>query len=98
MKEIPQWVAGLEEEELNFIKRFVLSSGSLKEMAQIYQVTYPTMRIRLDRVIAKIRSSDEQEEEEFVKLVKRMVIEEKLDFDAAAVLIREYRKEKGEGK
>lgn len=98
MKEIPQWVAGLEEEELNFIKRFVLSSGSLKEMAQIYQVTYPTMRIRLDRVIAKIQSSDEQEEEEFVKLVKRMVIEEKLDFDAAAVLIREYRKEKGEGK
>lgn len=98
MKEIPQWVVGLEEEELNFIKRFVLSSGSLKEMAQIYQVTYPTMRIRLDRVIAKIQSSDEQEEEEFVKLVKRMVIEEKLDFDAAAVLIREYRKEKGEGK
>lgn len=98
MKEIPQWVTGLEEEELNFIKRFVLSSGSLKEMAQIYQVTYPTMRIRLDRVIAKIQSSDEQEEEEFVKLVKRMVIEEKLDFDAAAVLIREYRKEKGEGK
>lgn len=98
MKEIPQWVTGLEEEELNFIKRFVLSSGSLKEMAQIYQVTYPTMRIRLDRVIAKIQSSDEREEEEFVKLVKRMVIEEKLDFDAAAVLIREYRKEKGEGK
>ena len=30
---VPGWMAGLEEEDVAFIKRFVLSSGSLKEMA-----------------------------------------------------------------
>ena len=30
---VPEWMAGLEEEDLVFIKKFVLSSGSLKEVA-----------------------------------------------------------------
>lgn len=51
-------MAGLEEEDVAFIKRFVLSSGSLKEMAAEYGVTYPTVRLRLDRLIQKIRLED----------------------------------------
>lgn len=94
MKNIPQWITELSEEDLNFIKRFVLSSGSLKEMAKIYGVTYPTVRSRLDRVIRQILSSDEKKEDAYISLIKRMVLDEKLEFDAAAILIREYRKEK----
>ena len=30
---VPGWMADLEEEDVTFIKRFVLPSGSLKEMA-----------------------------------------------------------------
>lgn len=97
MNGIPKWIAELPEEDLNFIKRFVLSSGSLKEMAGIYGVTYPTVRSRLDRVIKRIMSSDEKEEEAYISLIKKMVLEEKLEFDAAAILIREYRKEKQNG-
>ena len=41
---IPLWLENLEEEEWEFIRKFILSSGSLKEMAGIYGVTYPTMR------------------------------------------------------
>lgn len=33
---MPEWLINLNSEELNFIKRFVLSSGSLKEMASQY--------------------------------------------------------------
>ena len=98
MNGIPKWIAELAEEDLNFIKRFVLSSGSLKEMAGIYGVTYPTVRSRLDRVIKRIMSSDEKEEEAYISLIKKMVLEEKLEFDAATILIREYRKEKQNGR
>ena len=91
MKEVPTWITELEEDELQFIKRFVLASGSLKEMADIYGVTYPTVRNRLNLVISKVKLSDEKREDPDVSLIKRMVMEGKVDFEAAAVLIREYR-------
>ena len=97
MNSIPEWIAELPKEDLNFIKRFVLSSGSLKEMAGIYGVTYPTVRSRLVRVIRQIQSAEEKEEEAYISLIKKMVLDEKLEFDAATVLIREYRKEKRNG-
>ena len=76
MKNIPQWITELSEEDLNFVKRFVLSSGSLKEMAKIYGVTYPTVRSRLDRVIKQILSSDEKKEDAYISLIKKMVLDE----------------------
>ena len=45
----------LEEDDLDFIVQFVLASGSLKDMAQLYGVSYPTIRGTLDRVIANLR-------------------------------------------
>ena len=91
MKEVPLWITELEDDELQFIKRFVLASGSLKEMADIYGVTYPTVRNRLNMVISKVKLSEEKREDPYVSLIKRMVMEGKVDFEAAAVLIREYR-------
>ena len=96
MKEIPAWITNLEQEELNFIKNFVLASGSLKEMAGIYKVTYPTVRIRLDQVIEKVKLAEEHQEDPYIKLIKKLALEEKIDFEAATVLIREYRDKKGE--
>lgn len=48
-------LAGLEEDDLDFIVQFVLASGSLKEMAERYGVSYPTIRASLDRVIENLR-------------------------------------------
>lgn len=89
---VPGWMADLEEEDVTFIKRFVLSSGSLKEMAGEYGVTYPTVRLRLDRLIQKIKISDEVDQEPYVALIKRLALNDKLDFDTAKLLIQEYRK------
>ncbi len=47
----------LPEEDLDFVAQFVLASGSLKEMAMLYQVSYPTIRASLDRVIANLRQT-----------------------------------------
>lgn len=30
---VPEWMAGLEDEDVAFIKKFLLASGSLKEVA-----------------------------------------------------------------
>jgi hypothetical protein len=50
-------VANLAEEDLDFVAQFVLASGSLKEMATLHHVSYPTIRNTLDRVIANLRDS-----------------------------------------
>ena len=55
---LPIWLSHLEDDDHQFIKRLVLASGSLKELAQIYQVSYPTIRLRLDRLIAQIKGLD----------------------------------------
>lgn len=94
MENIPIWLADLEDEDAAFIKRFVLASGSLKEMAAQYGVSYPTVRLRLDRLIQKIRLSEETEADPYVALVKRLAVEDKLDFDTAKLLISSYRKAK----
>ena len=94
MDTIPVWMEALEDEETAFIRRFVLASGSLKEMAAQYGVSYPTVRLRLDRLIQKIRLSEETEADPYVALVKRLAVDDKLDFDTAKLLLNEYRKTK----
>jgi len=94
----PDWLKNLENEDINFIKKFVLASGSLKEVALIYGVTYPTVRLRLDRLIQKIKINDDTTNEPYITLIKKLVLDEKLDFDTAKLLISEYKKSKKEGK
>ncbi len=91
---LPEWLSNLDDEDLSFIKRFLLASGSLKEMARQYSVTYPTVRLRLDRLIQKIRMADSAEADPYIALVKRMALNDRLDFDTAKVLISEYKKTK----
>lgn len=95
MTTLPPWMADLDEQDLTFVKRFLLASGSLKEVAAQYGVSYPTVRLRLDRLIQKIRLSDTAEADPYVSLVKRLAVDDKLDFDTAKILIGEYRKTKG---
>lgn len=97
MDVIPKWMKNLSEEDLIFVKNFLLSSGSLKEIAQIYDVTYPTVRVRLNKLIDKIILSEkENESDEYISMIKRYVIDEQIEFDAAKKLISEYKKIKEE--
>ena len=95
---IPEWIANLDDEDISFIKRFLLASGSLKEMAKQYEVTYPTVRLRLDKLIQKIQVSDSTESEPYIALIKKLAIDDKLDFDTAKILIGEYKNVKGGSK
>ena len=93
---MPVWMAELEDEDLTFIKKFLLASGSLKEVASLYGVSYPTVRLRLDRLIQKIQLTDNAEADPYISLVKRLAVDDKLDFDTAKILITAYRKTKEE--
>jgi hypothetical protein len=91
-----RWFDLLDEEDLAFIKRFVLASGSLKEMAEAYRISYPTVRLRLDRLIAKIKVYDSQEiTSPFEKLLRASYAEGKIDVQTLKVLLAAYHDEKG---
>jgi hypothetical protein len=47
--ELPQ-LARLSQEDQVFITAFVRSHGSIKEMEQIFGVSYPTIKSRLNRI------------------------------------------------
>lgn len=89
---VPDWMSNLEDEDLVFIKNFLQASGSLKEIARQYGVTYPTVRLRLDKLIQKIKISEDTENDPYIVLIKRMAVNDKLDFDTAKILINEYKK------
>lgn len=91
---IPDWMSNLDDEDINFIKNFLLASGSLKEIAKQYEVTYPTVRLRLDKLIQKIEINEDNAQDPYVGLVKKLAVNDKIDFDTAKILINEYRKRK----
>lgn len=93
---IPEWMINLDDEDVSFIKKFILASGSLKEIAKQYQVTYPTVRLRLDKLIQKIQISEDAANEPYIALIKRLAVNEKIDFDTAKILISEYKKMRGD--
>ena len=98
IESVPEWMRNLEEEDVVFLKKFVLASGSLKEIASQYGVTYPTVRLRLDRLIQKIKMEENQQEDPYILLIKRMAVNGKMDFETAKILIQEYRKKQQEEK
>ncbi len=89
---VPNWIASLEDEDLAFIKKFLLASGSLKEVAKQYNVTYPTVRLRLDKLIQKIQISEQKNQDPYIDMIKRLTVNDKMDFDTAKLLITEYKK------
>lgn len=75
-RSLPPWLDALDDEDLRFVRRFVSSSGSLKAMAEEYGVSYPTVRGRLDRLIAKLEAAeDPQARDEFERTLRVMLAE-----------------------
>ena len=82
------WLAKLSDEDVSFIKRFVLASGSLKDLAKAYGITYPTVRLRLDRLIEKVKILDSQEiVSEFERTLRVRYAEGKLDMETLKALL-----------
>lgn len=92
--EIPNWILKLELEEIEFIKKLILFSGSLKDIAKDYNVTYPTIRIRVDKIIEKVKANDNREIDPYIEKIKTLALNDKIDYETAKILINEYKKVK----
>jgi hypothetical protein len=93
--EIPPWMADLSEEDWQFVKRFLLVSGSLKDLAAQYGISYPTVRLRLDRLIEKVRALDNPKSKSpFHRKVQALVADGRLDLATARVLLRAHEEDK----
>jgi hypothetical protein len=56
-------LAALAPEEQDFILEFFKASGSLKDMARLLGVSYPTVRNRLDEIIRKLVQNETKSKE-----------------------------------
>jgi len=71
-----------------FIELFVLSSGSLKEMAKRLGVSYPTVRSRLDEII-KALGEEMKRKEAYKKEILDKVEKGQISPEQAAEIIKE---------
>lgn len=88
----PSWISDLNEEEIEFIKFFILSSGSIKELATIYLTSYPTLRKQLDKLIQKIRISERKENDNIIQLIQQLEKEGRIDQEIVDTVVQEYGK------
>lgn len=89
-----RWIDRLSNEDLAFLKRFLIASGSLKKVADEYGISYPTVRLRLDRLIQKVEIFDSQVEmTEFERQLRAAYSEGKLDQNTFERLLASHRQD-----
>ena len=77
----------LSPEHQQFVELFILNSGSLKKMADSMNITYPTVRSRLDAVIEELKQKIENKEDYKNEILER-VSQGRLTPEKAARIIK----------
>src|SRR5882724_7615126 len=87
-------LAALPREDLDLIVELVLQSGSLKDLAAAYGVTYPTIRLRLDRLLEKIKVLDKNNTaDDYERLLRGLYAEGRFDASTFHQLLKHYQQE-----
>ncbi|MDJ0909165.1 MAG: DUF2089 family protein [Woeseiaceae bacterium] len=93
----PAWIDALTEDELRFVERFLLCSGSLKALASEYGVSYPTLRNRLDGLIARVQELQSSEADGALKSkVRKLLRDGAISVDAARQIVSAFEEERKE--
>jgi hypothetical protein len=90
------WFLTLDQADQEFVKQLVYASGSLKQLAKVYQVSYPTVRMRLNKIIQKIDLIEQNDTSTFETKIMQLVIDEKISLDLAKQIIKDFKEEKHE--
>lgn len=69
--ELPQ-LARLSMEDQVFVTAFVRSHGSIKEMEQIFGVSYPTIKSRLNRIAGSLEFVDTNPSPSRAEIMERL--------------------------
>ncbi len=83
----------LGDDDLEFVQRLVLASGSLKDVAAEYGVSYPTIRGRLDKLIGRLRTLvDGRPPDPMADLLADLIARGEIGPSAARAVLNLYRK------
>lgn len=85
----------LSLEQQKFAIEFILASGSLKEMAKILNISYPTVRAKLDRIIECLRGQQSAEDQRRAAILDA-VEEKKISTRRASQLLSDSSEDKQE--
>ena len=89
---VPAWLEAGGGGGTRFLRRFLLCSGSLKALAEEYGVSYPTVRGRLDRLIAKVKAAeDTRPADPFERRLRVLVADAKVPSALAKELLEAHR-------
>ncbi len=81
-------LARLTADDREFVELFVRSSGSLKAVADKLSVSYPTVRSRLNRIIAALEAAENDERDARNKILDQ-IEQREISVDEAIQLLRE---------
>jgi hypothetical protein len=91
-RRLPPWAEPLDDDDLQFLRRFLLAGGSLKDLAAGYGVSYPTIRGRLDRLIAKVKAAESvTADDPFERKLRALVADGKVPATTARDLLAAHR-------
>ncbi len=91
---VPRWIDRLSDEDLAFLKRFLLSGGTLKDLAAQYNISYPTVRLRLDRLIEKVKLVDAAPDAgPFEQRLRAAYADGRLDAETFRTLLEAHKRE-----
>jgi hypothetical protein len=82
----PPQLATLSAEDQVFVAAFVRSHGSIKEMEQMFGVSYPTVKARLNRIASSLEFVDESPAPARAEVLDRLAAGEISAEEAIAVL------------
>ncbi len=82
--------ANLDADEQDFVFKFILYSGSLKDIAEDLNISYPTVRTKLDKIIEKLKLSISANKGKKSKKEKVLELAEndRITVDAAEYIIK----------
>jgi len=95
--DVPAWISDLPPQDLEFVRRFVLQSGSLNALAELYRISYPTIRQRLDRLIARLQTSENlADTDPLTRKIRGFVADGSIDPAVGKTLLTTYAQLKAE--
>jgi len=98
-RDLPNWVLRLDDSDLQLIRRFVLASGSLKQLAADYDVSYPTIRGRVDALIDRMQLIDANAGDDALEAkIRLMVASGEIETALGKEILKLHRSTKGEGR
>lgn len=78
---------GIRTRGRQFSKKLYVKVRFNEGNSKLYGVSYPTVRLKLDKLIQKIKLSDQQEEEPFSTFIKGLAIDSRIDVETAKIII-----------